>query len=68
MSTFTNITKNAINPTNETKNVETFTNTKSSHELYFILTDLSDYVLVGEDSDEILIWDEPTSYKNLIKS
>lgn len=54
--------------TNTTKNTATFTNTKNSHGLYYILTDLLDYVLVGDDEDEFLIWDDFTSYKNLIKN
>jgi hypothetical protein len=54
--------------TNTTKNTATFTNTDRSHNLAYILTDALDYVLLGASSDEVLIWDEPTSWSNLTKN
>lgn len=55
--------------TNTTKNTSTFTNIQNPHGLYYILTDTPDYVLVGNDEDEFLIWDDfVTSYKNLTKN
>jgi len=68
MATFTNTSKNSATIVNTDKNVSTFANTENSHGLYYILTDLLDYVLVGDDEDEFLIWDDFTSYKNLIKN
>lgn len=68
MSTFTNTTKNSVTALNTDKNISTFANTPNSHGLYYILTDILDYVMVGSSEDEYLIWDEPTSYTNLVKS
>lgn len=68
MATFTNTSKNTVSVANTDKNVVTMTNTQNSHGLYYILTDLLDYVLVGSSEDEVLIWDDFTSYKNLIKN
>lgn len=68
MATFLNEIKNTVSATNQTKNIVSFTNQSHSHGLAYILTDLLDFVLVGENEDEILIWDKPTYYKNLIKS
>lgn len=68
MANFTNTTKNSATATNQTKNVATFTNKDNSHGLFYILTDLLDYVMVGEDEDEFLIWDDFTSYKNIAKN
>ena len=56
------------NWTNTTKNTATFTNTNRSHNLGYILTDALDFVLLGASSDEVLIWDEPTSWANLAKN
>jgi hypothetical protein len=56
------------NWTNTTKNTATFTNTNRSHNLGYILTDALDYVLLGASSDEVLIWDETTSWVNQSKN
>ena len=68
MTTWNNTTKNASSFTNQTKNSATFTNTNRSHNLAYILTDALDFVLLGADSVEVLIWDTPTSWANLSKS
>ena len=68
MASFTNTVKNSATATNITKNIVTFTNQNNSHGLYYILTDILDYVMVGSSEDEYLIWDEPTSYTNIAKS
>lgn len=54
---------------NTNKNVSTIANVQNSHGLYYILTDVPDYVMVGSSEDEYLIWDDfVTSYKNLTKN
>ena len=68
MSTWANQTKNTATFTNQTKNSATFANQSKSHNLAYILTDALDYVLLGQNSDEVLIWDEPTSWANQLKS
>jgi hypothetical protein len=68
MSNWTNTTKNTATFTNQNKNSATFTNTNRSHNLGYILTDALDFVLLGASSDEVLIWDEPTSWSNLAKN
>jgi hypothetical protein len=65
---WTNTTKNASSFTNQTKNSATFTNQSLSHTLAYILTDALDFVLLGADSDEVLVWDTPTSWANLAKN
>jgi hypothetical protein len=54
--------------TNQTKNSATFTNEQFSHYLAYIQTDTPDYVLLGANSDEVLIWDQPTVWDNLTKN
>jgi uncharacterized membrane-anchored protein len=69
MSTWSNTTKNTETFTNQTKNSVTLTNqTKSHNSIGYILTDALDYVLLGQNSDEVLIWDTPTEWSNLTKS
>jgi len=68
MATFTNTTKNIATFTNTTKNIATFLDHPFSHTLAYITTDTPDYVLVGLSEDEVLLWDTPISYTNLIKS
>jgi len=54
--------------TNTSKPSSSFSNMSKPGEVGFILTDALDYVLVGQDEDEFLIWSlGGTSYTNLTK-
>jgi hypothetical protein len=68
MSNWTNTIKNASSFINQTKNSAIFTNQSLSHTLAYILTDALDFVLLGQNSDEVLIWDTPTEWSNLAKN
>ena len=68
MSTFTNTPKNTVSLTNTVKNVASFISQEKSNALRFITTDTPDYVLVGSSENEILIWDTPILFTNLVKS
>ena len=50
-----------------TKNTTDYVNQVISGFLGYILTDSSDYVLLGSNSDEVLIFNSNTNWSNLTK-
>jgi hypothetical protein len=53
---------------NTTKNIALFINGKVSAFFGFIVTEDNSKVLLGENEDQYLIWNRPTSYTNITKN